>query len=393
MQAPFDNIVQHLFHQPSLHSVTIGELENMAQQHPYFAAAHFLLLKKMQDTDQPQFSTQLHKTTLYFNNPLWLQYLLQPETVANFTVSEKSPFLTGETTAAANTAEENESGNIAVSGETAFQQAGQHAVEEPDQNKQTSTEPSIQYSPGTSFPQAQAGIMDVITEVFNERTDPPRQAPAIEEINTIIAEEMPVQAAGEFIHPDHTEIIDGPVVENIPGEDMEATVPGETKAETAMPAEAVHEPIIEENTTGSDQPEPAETVEQNNGTINLETAEAPAPVSAFTTTEEPTMPTEAAAVTEENTALSFHEQALEPEPVAEAAGNTDADDTNPQAEEIPAAEMPEAATNNNEEKPLLKTIIETSAAKNDLLFEPYHTVDYFASQGIKLSKMELDSKE
>ncbi|HTE12011.1 MAG TPA: hypothetical protein VK645_13600, partial [Chitinophagaceae bacterium] len=47
-----------------------------------------------------------------------------------------------------------------------------------------------------------------------------------------------------------------------------------------------------------------------------------------------------------------------------------------------------------EEKPLLKTmIIETAAAKNDLLFEPYHTVDYFASQGIKLSKMELDAKD
>ena len=46
MQAPFDNIVQHLFHQPSLHSVTVDELENMAVQHPYFAAAHFLLLKK-----------------------------------------------------------------------------------------------------------------------------------------------------------------------------------------------------------------------------------------------------------------------------------------------------------------------------------------------------------
>src|ERR1700712_3797187 len=93
MQAPFDNIVQHLFHQPSLHSVTVDELENMAVKHPYFAAAHFLLLKKMQDTAHPQFTNQLHKTTIYFNNPLWLQYLLQPETMADFTVSDKTPFI------------------------------------------------------------------------------------------------------------------------------------------------------------------------------------------------------------------------------------------------------------------------------------------------------------
>src|SRR5450432_1277649 len=96
MQAPFDNIVQHLFHQPSLHSVTVDELENMAIQHPYFAAAHFLLLKKMQDTSHPKFTAQLHKTTIYFNNPLWLQFLLQPETVAGFSVSEKPPFITSD---------------------------------------------------------------------------------------------------------------------------------------------------------------------------------------------------------------------------------------------------------------------------------------------------------
>src|SRR5882757_493323 len=108
MQAPFDNIVQHLFHQPSLHSVTVDELENMAQQHPYFAAAHFLLLKKMQDTDHPQFDTQLHKTTLYFNNPLWLQYLLQPETVADFRVSENAPFISDEPAAIPENVEGNE---------------------------------------------------------------------------------------------------------------------------------------------------------------------------------------------------------------------------------------------------------------------------------------------
>ena len=45
------------------------------------------------------------------------------------------------------------------------------------------------------------------------------------------------------------------------------------------------------------------------------------------------------------------------------------------------------------DKPLFRTIIETPASKHDFLFEPYHTVDYFASQGIKLSKIEANSKD
>ena len=371
MQAPFDNIVQHLFHQPSLHSVTIGELENMAQQHPYFAAAHFLLLKKMQDTDHPQFNTQLHKTTLYFNNPLWLQFLLQPETVTNFTVSEKSPFLSNETTATTAVVEENETGNIPASAETAFQQEEQVAItEEQDQNKQTSPEPSIQYSSDANFPQAQAGIMDVITEVFNEPGNQSQQPPAVEETNPII---LPEEIPGQ------------PIVENIPAENIEAAIPLETGAETATPAEAEHEPITEENSTGVFQPAPAETVEENNGEANLQTAEIPIAVPAFTTTNETVIPPAASEPTEENTPGPLQEPAIEP--VAETTGGNN-DEVSLQAGEMPETAIP------NEEKPLLKTmIIETAAAKNDLLFEPYHTVDYFASQGIKLSKMELDAKD
>src|SRR5438552_3471638 len=78
MTASMENIVQHLFHQPTLETVSVDELEQMTQEYPSFAAARFLLLKKMQETGHPDFSNQLHKTVIYFNNPLWLQLLLQP---------------------------------------------------------------------------------------------------------------------------------------------------------------------------------------------------------------------------------------------------------------------------------------------------------------------------
>jgi hypothetical protein len=337
MQTPFDNIVQHLFHQPSLMSVTIDELERMALQHPYFAAAHFLLLKKMQDTDHPQFNNQLHKTTLYFNNPLWLQFLLQPEMVTDFKVLEKPPFVTGETAA---TLENTEVENIPA------QPVEQESLtEEPDQINITGIASTTQDSFDSAAPAAQAGVAEVITEVFNEPDE--QLQPALEEINTMVPEEIPVQPASEFIaQADETIAIAEPFAENIPGEDLAGTIPEETAAsepitepEFTTPAEPVQDPIIAENNTGSFQQEAAapiiETVEEN-AAVNLQTTETP-----------PQNP--------------------------EAPGITE-------------------TTNNKEEKPLFKTIIETSAAKNDLLFEPYHTVDYFASQGIKLSKMEEKDK-
>src|SRR5260221_7246984 len=83
MTASIENIVQHLFHQPTLQSVSVDELQQMTQEYPSFAAARFLLLKKMQDSGHPDFTSQLRKTAIYFNNPLWLQLLLLPQKEAS----------------------------------------------------------------------------------------------------------------------------------------------------------------------------------------------------------------------------------------------------------------------------------------------------------------------
>lgn len=72
------NIIQEIFQQRRLEDVPLEQLQNLTAEEPYFAPAHFLLLRKMQQTADPGFENQLHKTALYFGNPLWLQYLLQP---------------------------------------------------------------------------------------------------------------------------------------------------------------------------------------------------------------------------------------------------------------------------------------------------------------------------
>ena len=76
MTNQIDHIVEHLFHKKRLEEVSVTELESFIATHPYFAAGHFLLAKKTQSDNPGQSNQHIAKTTLYYNNPLWLQWLL-----------------------------------------------------------------------------------------------------------------------------------------------------------------------------------------------------------------------------------------------------------------------------------------------------------------------------
>lgn len=99
MEPLINNIVQQLLHQPSLQSVATEELQRITTAHPSFATAHFLLLKKMQQDEHPGFQQQLQKTNLYFNNPLWLKYLLNNNTYIPAAAEETAAVLNTATAA------------------------------------------------------------------------------------------------------------------------------------------------------------------------------------------------------------------------------------------------------------------------------------------------------
>jgi hypothetical protein len=83
---------------------------------------------------------------------------------------------------------------------------------------------------------------------------------------------------------------------------------------------------------------------------------------------------------------------VEIEPVNFSSEETDLHQYEAPAEEINAsAEAEEKMTENIErvlEQEEAQIKEQAPASKNDLVFEPYHTVDYFASQGVKLSQEE-----
>jgi hypothetical protein len=53
-------------------------LQEVTQEHPYFSAAQFYLLQQTH-TDNDEYKNVAGKTALHFNNPLWLNYLLNEE--------------------------------------------------------------------------------------------------------------------------------------------------------------------------------------------------------------------------------------------------------------------------------------------------------------------------
>jgi hypothetical protein len=79
MTNQIDHIVKHFFRKNNLEEVSENELEQFVHSHPYFAAGHFLLAKKIQASRPEETRQKIATAALYYNNPLWLQWLLDQE--------------------------------------------------------------------------------------------------------------------------------------------------------------------------------------------------------------------------------------------------------------------------------------------------------------------------
>jgi len=69
-------LVRSIFQKESLDDCSLEELQAMARQYSYFTPVQFLLAEKLKTTDENLYKEQLQKLCLHFNNPLWLDYLL-----------------------------------------------------------------------------------------------------------------------------------------------------------------------------------------------------------------------------------------------------------------------------------------------------------------------------
>jgi hypothetical protein len=64
----------------NIEDCTTDELEVLIKRYPYFPVARFLLTAKLKQINSLEYKKESQKTSLYFNDPLWLDFLLNKST-------------------------------------------------------------------------------------------------------------------------------------------------------------------------------------------------------------------------------------------------------------------------------------------------------------------------
>ncbi len=109
MNPLFDQLVQSVFQKNSLGECSVQELEQLTSRYPYFGTAQLLLVKKLQAEDPEKFTDQFHKTSLFFQNPLWLDLIINGTGNAEIIeVEKKESFASIVTTESLNISEQKE---------------------------------------------------------------------------------------------------------------------------------------------------------------------------------------------------------------------------------------------------------------------------------------------
>jgi len=76
MNSGLPSLLDAIFGKQDLASVSLDEMYDVINEFPSFNAAHFLLAKKLREENDVSFEKESMRTALYFNNPFWLQSLL-----------------------------------------------------------------------------------------------------------------------------------------------------------------------------------------------------------------------------------------------------------------------------------------------------------------------------
>lgn len=63
----------------TLESCNLAELQTLSELHPYSSAIQLLYAQKLQASSNADYQQQLQKTLLYYNNPLFIKYLIETE--------------------------------------------------------------------------------------------------------------------------------------------------------------------------------------------------------------------------------------------------------------------------------------------------------------------------
>lgn len=382
-------IIQHLFQVSSLEDVSRERLEAFVEAYPSFGIGHYLLSCKLQAEGSERFNQETQRTCLYFSNPLWLQWLIQDSNGVAVARPAEAPAVgvgepAGEPTAWS-------PGPVTEEPAMAAEpEAPGYAASEPDAPAYVAPEPEVPVYAAPEPP------MDAMQETGTNETPVQETASAAVPIETpneeATAGNVVTMAEEAFVTPESVATEETSAAEQLLRSIEEARELRESlhkleenNAETAiagenLPAEAETQeaaPVPEPGQHLSVTAEPAahETATES---ADHETAVEPAALEAAVnaaaqeTAAEPAAPYEEP-IHDEEAPFVLDETPVTPEtPVAETETPAPVAQAAPETPIGPTQQAPEAP------KP-------ATTVTQDFLFEPYHTIDYFASQGIKLT--------
>ncbi len=349
MNYPMQPIIQHLFQTTSLENVSRQRLESFVAEYPSFGIGHYLLSRKLQAEGADSYMEETQKTNLYFTNPFWLQLLLEspqdggaqvstPESIPSAVITPES--------IAAGTEPETFTSTI----EPALAVSSIEPVKDTMDNV---VEGSLLAASETANPISET------TTAFSETVSPYAEDEAhpqsmVSLAEAVAAEEEPT--AAEQLLKSIREAKDLRESLQKMNEDLSPSQPSSAAEEQTAPAipEEQAQPIKDEE---------APFVLDEDVMPVAETPSIPHSAEVHTAPEQVT--TETAAI---------------------APGSTAPDPAIAEPFQPSSIATTLAAASITFSTPIAK-------AEQTFVFEPYHTIDYFASQGIKLTLEENPSDQ
>ena len=372
MKQELNNIVRSIFGKDSLEDVSRDELVLLSGEYPYSPVIQYLHTRKLQQMGDPRFADSVSRTALYFSNPHWLHHQLRGRSNAEKIAEMEEQFLVvaDETTEAA------------IEPQAEWATPPQEVISEgaADNDDDLALPLTDGAAAIVTEPDAAEQIVEAAIEPEAEWATPQQEViseGAAENDDDLV---LPLTdgAADIVTEPDATEQIVETAIEP-ESEFTESIKPPETKELTAQddPYEGGYESIAFEQSTeaicdplsgGTNDGETSGyTHESDAGTIDLtgfeaedEFADLPEIITRIRTPHEESLNSRSEeAVTASDDDVS--EQHTEPLEMSANLNHTDAGEA--MGHEPPRTEGLE-----------------------DLIFEPMHSIDYFASQGIELGE-------
>ncbi len=352
------SLLDSIFGKQSLEEVSLEEIHHVLAEFPSFNVAHYLLSRKLKLENDPAYEEETRKTALYFNNPIWLQWLLAED-------MHPVPSVINEVYGPA---EDEHTVNKAYS-----------EVQEnvPIVNEEFRHEPEAEITVNEEYAQ-EAAAVPVIHDAFENE---PRMAEDLPAEQEVLVEPEPVVITTEW----ETIIM-------IPESEPAEIAVGFESSDFVQDAEPqrVHREVTNEREAFEREPEHPEAAVKYEASDFVQEPE-PQPVHPEVAVEPqvsemmPETDPEPAEFVNESEASDMIandraiEEIQEAEPVSRRGFK-------PGPEEFigePSISHQQSTVQVSEITPQPAPVFDTKKAES-IVFEPYHMVDYFASQGIKL---------